>query len=220
MVKELSKRAEAVHLGHTKLFEDNLLKITLDGKKIGIDQRLMNPLLPDDENSKVNMCMRNIYEIWEKTKENKLTQLMFCDFSTPKKNGLFNIYDDIKNKLVNKGIPENEIAYIHDANNENRKEELFDKVCKGQIRVLMGSTAKLGMGTNVQNRLVAIHELDCPWKPAEIEQREGRIIRQGNNNPEINIYRYVTESTFDAYLYQTIENKQKFISQIMTGKNP
>ena len=220
MVEELSKRALAVHQGRAKLREDNLLNITNDGRKIGLDQRLMNPALPDYEDSKVNMCMRNIYEIWERTKENRLTQIMFCDYSTPKKDGQFSIYDDIKSKLVKKGIPENEIAFIHDANTEEQKDELFEKVRKGHIRVLMGSTLKLGMGTNVQDKLIALHDLDCPWKPAELEQREGRIVRQGNKNPEVDIYRYVTEGTFDTYLYQTIENKQKFISQIMTSKNP
>ena len=220
MVKELSKRAEAVHQGRAALNEDNLLIITLDGRKIGLDQRLMNPDLPDYEDSKVNMCVRNLYEIWEKNKEEKLTQLVFCDYSTPKKKGQFNIYDDIKSKLIKKGIPENEIVFIHDANTEEQKDELFENVRKGRVRVLIGSTAKMGMGTNVQDKLIALHDLDCPWKPAELEQREGRIIRQGNKNPEVDIYRYVTESTFDAYLYQTIENKQKFISQIMTSRNP
>ena len=220
MVGELSRRATAVYVGKAKLHEDNLLRITQDGRKTGLDQRLMNPKAPDDANSKVNMCVRNMYEIWEKTKENKLTQIMFCDLSTPKKGGAFNLYDDIKNKLIQKGIPENEIAFIHDAKTESAKDELFDKVNRGEIRVLMGSTSKLGIGANVQGKLIALHELDCPWKPAELEQREGRIIRQGNKNPEVDIYRYVTESTFDAYLYQTIENKQKFISQIMTSKHP
>jgi hypothetical protein len=220
MVEELSKRAEAVHMGRNKLYEDNLLLITIDGKKAGLDQRLVNPMLPDDENSKVNTCMRNIHEIWKKTKEDRLTQLMFCDLSTPKKDGTFSLYSDIKSKLVEKGIPEDEIEFIHDANTEAKKDELFENVNKGQIRVLMGSTEKMGMGTNVQKKLIALHSLDCPWKPAEMEQRDGRIIRQGNLNPVVDIYRYVTESTFDAYLYQTIENKQKFISQIMTSKNP
>ena len=220
MVDELSERADLVQRRLVEPYEDNMLKITTDGRKIGLDQRLINPMLPDDENSKVNKCANNIYEIWENTKDNKLTQLMFCDFSTPNNDGRFNVYDDIKGKLIQKGIPAKEIAFIHDANTEEQKDDLFEKVRNGQVRVLMGSTAKMGSGTNVQKLLAAIHELDCPWRPADIEQREGRIIRQGNTNESVNIYRYVTENTFDAYTWQIVEGKQKFISQIMTSKNP
>ena len=219
LMKTLSDRAAAIHRKVVDPTEDNMLKITSDGRKIGLDQRLIDPMLPDDPNSKVNVCMENVYRIWEETKENKLTQLVFSDFSTPSKEK-FNVYDDIKGKLVRKGIPETEIAYIHDADNEAKKKELFARVRKGQVRVLMGSTAKMGSGTNVQDKLIALHDLDCTWRPADLEQRSGRIIRQGNKNPEVDIYRYVTKSTFDAYLFQTIENKQKFISQIMTSKNP
>jgi hypothetical protein len=219
LIKTLSDRAAAIHNKEVDPREDNMLKVTSDGRKIGLDQRLIDPMLPDDPGSKVNACVENIYKIWNATKEDRLTQLAFCDFSTPSKDK-FNVYDDIKMKLVAKGIPEKEIAYIHDADNEAKKKELFAKVRKGQVRVLMGSTAKMGSGTNVQDKLIALHDLDCPWRPADLEQRSGRIIRQGNKNPEVDIYRYVTESTFDAYLYQTIENKQKFISQIMTSKNP
>jgi SNF2 family DNA or RNA helicase len=197
LVKSLSARAQAVHEGKVEPNEDNMLKITSDGRKIGLDQRLINPFLPDESQSKVNACAENIHRMWEEGKEGRLTQLMFCDFSTPSKDK-FNVYDDIKRKLVQKGIPEHEIAYIHDADNEAKKKELFTKVRKGQIRVLMGSTAKMGAGTNVQDRLIAIHDLDCPWRPADLEQRSGRIIRQGNLNPEVHVYRYVTESTFDV----------------------
>jgi N12 class adenine-specific DNA methylase len=219
LIKILSARAAAVHSRLVEPNVDNMLKITSDGRKIGLDQRLIDPFLPDNPQRKVNACMENVYKIWDETKENKLTQLVFCDFSTPGKDK-FNVYDDIKNKLLQKGIPEKEIAYIHDADTEEKKKELFARVRKGQVRILMGSTAKMGSGTNVQDRLIALHDLDCPWRPADLAQRAGRIIRQGNKNPEVNVYRYVTESTFDSYLYQTIENKQKFISQIMTSKNP
>lgn len=219
LVGILSERAAAVHDRKVEPHEDNMLKITSDGRKIGLDQRLINPHLPDDPDSKVNACMKQVYGIWNDTKEKKLTQLVFCDFSTPDKDK-FNVYDDIKAKLIDKGVPEKEIAYIHDADTEVKKKELFAKVRKGQVRVLMGSTQKMGAGTNVQDKLIAIHDLDCPWRPADLEQRAGRIVRQGNQNPEVSVYRYVTESTFDAYLYQTIENKQKFISQVMTSKNP
>jgi hypothetical protein len=219
LMKTLSERAAAIHQKKVDPTEDNMLKVTSDGRKIGLDQRLVDPMLPDDPNSKVNACMENIYGIWKETKENKLTQLVFADFSTPNKEK-FNVYDDIKAKLVQKGIPETEIAYIHDADSETKKKELFARVRKGQVRVLMGSTAKMGSGTNVQDKLIALHDLDCPWRPADLEQRSGRIIRQGNKNPEVDIYRYVTKSTFDGYLFQTVENKQKFISQIMTSKNP
>jgi N12 class adenine-specific DNA methylase len=219
LIKTLSDRAAAVHNREVVPEEDNMLKITSDGRKIGLDQRLIDPLFPDNPQSKVNACMENIYKIWDKTKENKLTQLVFCDFSTPSKDK-FNVYDDIKKKLIQKGVPEKEIAYIHDANSEEKKKELFARVRKGQVRILMGSTAKMGSGTNVQDKLIALHDLDCPWRPADLEQRSGRIIRQGNKNPEVDIFRYVTENTFDSYLWQTVENKQKFISQIMTNKNP
>ncbi|MDR1376012.1 MAG: DEAD/DEAH box helicase family protein, partial [Synergistaceae bacterium] len=219
LIKTLSDRAAAIHNKEVEPTEDNMLKVTSDGRKIGLDQRLIDPLFPDNPQSKVNVCMENIYRIWDETKENKLTQLVFCDFSTPSKDK-FNVYDDIKTKLVQKGIPEKEIAYIHDADSEAKKKELFARVRKGQVRVLMGSTAKMGSGTNVQDKLIALHDLDCPWRPADLEQRAGRIIRQGNKNPEVDIYRYVSESTFDSYLFQTVENKQRFISQIMTNKNP
>jgi hypothetical protein len=219
LIESLSERAADIHDGRVDPHKDNMLKITSDGRKIGLDQRLMDPKLPDDPGSKVNTCMENIYKIWDETKKDKLTQLVFCDFSTPSKDK-FNVYDDIRTKLVARGIPEKEIAYIHDADSEVKKKELFAKVRKGQVRILMGSTAKMGSGTNVQDKLIAIHDLDCPWRPADLEQRAGRIVRQGNKNPEVDIYRYVTKSTFDAYLYQTVENKQKFISQIITSKNP
>ena len=220
MVQDLSERAKAVHNKEVEPHEDNMLVITSDGRKIGLDQRLMNDMLPDDPGSKVNVCMDNIYRIWDETADSKLTQLLFCDFSTPNKDGRFNVYDDIKNKLIAKGIPESEIAFIHDANTEVQKKELFAKVRAGKIRVLMGSTFKCGAGTNVQDRLVALHDLDAPWRPSDLKQREGRINRQGNMNPEVDIFRYVTEGTFDAYLFQTIEKKQEFISQIMTSKSP
>lgn len=200
--------------------EDNMLKVTSDGRKIGLDQRLMNPLLPDEDNSKVNLCVDKVYDIWQNTAEDRLTQLIFCDFSTPKNDGSFNLYDDVRDKLIAKGVPENEIAYIHDYNTDVKKQTLFAKVRKGDVRVLLGSTAKCGAGTNVQDKLIALHHLDCPWRPADLEQREGRIIRQGNQNDKVYIYRYVTKDTFDAYLYQIIENKQKGISQIMTSKTP
>ena len=216
----LSERADDVRGGSVDPEKDNMLKITNDGKKLALDQRLINELLPDDENSKVNVCVRNVFSIWEKTKENKSTQLIFCDMSTPKENGEFNIYDDIKEKLINLGIPEDEIKFIHDAKSEKQKDELFSKVRKGKVRILLGSTQKMGAGTNVQKKLIALHDLDVPWRPADLEQRSGRIIRQGNENKEVYIFRYVTENTFDSYLWQTIENKQKFISQIMTSKTP
>jgi N12 class adenine-specific DNA methylase len=253
MVQELSKRAAAVHSGTVDPSVDNMLKITSDGRKLGLDQRVINPMLPDDPGSKVNMCVNNIYRVWDKGQADKLTQLVFCDISTPKGhasqqaakagdktiNGVelhaledalepdaepdtapFTVYDDIRGKLIARGIPAEQIAFIHDANTEVRKKELFAKVRAGQVRVLMGSTFKMGAGMNVQDRLIALHDLDCPWRPGDLEQRSGRIIRQGNGNPEVHIFRYVTEGTFDAYLWQTIENKQKFISQIMTSKSP
>ena len=252
MVQELSERAAKVHAGIVDASEDNMLKITSDGRKLGLDQRVINLDLPDDPNSKVNLCVDNIHRIWQDGQADKLTQLVFCDLSTPKGKAAqsgriaakstdnpelhaleaaidaetepeeppFTIYDDIREKLVSRGIPREQIAFIHEANTEVRKKELFAKVRSGQVRVLMGSTFKMGAGMNVQDRLVALHDLDCPWRPGDLEQRSGRIIRQGNRNKEVHIYRYVTESTFDAYLWQTVENKQKFISQIMTSKSP
>ena len=248
MVQELSERAAKVHAGSVDASTDNMLKITSDGRKLGLDQRVINPDLPDDPNSKVNLCVNNIHLIWQDGQTEKLTQLVFCDLSTPKGKAAqsgriaakgtdspelhaleaaidaetepekppFTIYDDIREKLVSRGIPREQIAFIHEANTEVRKKELFAKVRSGQVRVLMGSTFKMGAGMNVQDRLVALHDLDCPWRPGDLEQRSGRIIRQGNRNKEVHIYRYVTESTFDAYLWQTVENKEKFISQIMT----
>ena len=253
MVQMLSERAAKVHSGTVDPSNDNMLKITSDGRKLGLDQRIINPDLPDDPSSKVNRCVDNIFRIWQDGQADKLTQLVFCDLSTPKiaaakraekpsggaldnpelraletqlaSDGItsdapFSVYDDIRGKLVALGIPREQIAYIHEANTEVRKKELFAKVRSGQVRVLMGSTFKMGAGMNVQDRLVALHDLDCPWRPGDLEQRGGRIIRQGNRNKEVHIYRYVTEGTFDAYLWQTIENKQKFISQIMTSKSP
>ena len=220
MVAELSERAAAVHAGIIDPSEDNMLKITTDGRKIGLDQRLMNPLLPDDPNSKLNACVGNILRIWQDGQADKLTQLVFCDFSTPKNDGTFNVYDDIKAKLLAAGVPSEEVAFIHNADSEAKKKELFAKVRTGQVRVLLGSTQKMGAGTNVQDKLVAVHHLDVGWRPSDMTQRNGRIIRQGNQNKEVQVYQYVTEGTFDAYLYQTLENKQKFISQIMTSKSP
>ena len=220
MVQALSERAAEVHSGSVNPSVDNMLKITSDGRKIGLDQRLMNSALPDDPNSKLNACVNNVLRIWNDTKEQKLTQLIFCDMSTPKGDGSFNVYDDIRTKLLNAGVPEQEIEFIHNADTENKKAELFSKVRSGQVRVLLGSTAKMGAGTNVQTLLVAVHHLDVGWRPSDMTQRNGRIIRQGNQNKQVYVYNYVTESTFDAYLYQTLENKQKFISQIMTSKSP
>ena len=220
MVQTLSERAAEVHSGSVDPSVDNMLKITSDGRKIGLDQRLMNSALPDDTNSKLNTCVNNVLRIWNDTKEQKLTQLIFCDMSTPKGDGSFNVYDDIRSKLLNAGVPEQEIEFIHNADTENKKAELFSKVRSGQVRVLLGSTAKMGAGTNVQTLLVAVHHLDVGWRPSDMTQRNGRIIRQGNQNKQVYVYNYVTESTFDAYLYQTLENKQKFISQIMTSKSP
>ena len=220
MVQALSERAAEVHSGSVDPSVDNMLKITSDGRKIGLDQRLMNSALPDDPSSKLNACVNNILRIWNDTKEQKLTQLIFCDMSTPKGDGSFNVYDDIRSKLLTAGVPEQEIEFIHNADTENKKAELFSKVRSGQVRVLLGSTAKMGAGTNVQTLLVAVHHLDVGWRPSDMTQRNGRIIRQGNQNKQVYVYNYVTESTFDAYLYQTLENKQKFISQIMTSKSP
>lgn len=220
MVESLSERAALVHGGNVDPSVDNMLKITSDGRKIGLDQRLMNPLLPDDENSKLNVCVKNVLRIYNEGLQDKLTQLLFCDLSTPKHDDTFNVYDDIKKKLIQNGVAESEIAFIHDADSVAKKKELFSKVRSGQIRVLLGSTQKMGAGTNVQDRLVAVHHLDVGWRPSDMTQRNGRIIRQGNMNKEVQVYQYVTEGTFDAYLYQTLENKQKFISQIMTSKSP
>ncbi len=247
MVQELSERAAKVHARLVKPWQDNMLKITSDGRKLGLDQRVLNPLLPDDPRSKVNKCVEKIVQIWQDGQAEKLTQLVFCDISTPKaasskKDGKrmdnpelnalealalpaegdkpFNVYDDIRDKLIARGIPAEQIAFIHDANTEAKKKDLFSKVRKGQVRVLMGSTFKMGAGMNVQDRLIALHDLDCPWRPGDLEQRKGRIVRQGNKNPTVHIYRYVTEGTFDSYLWQTVETKQKFISQIMTSKSP
>ena len=220
MIEGLAERAEKIRSGSVDPAMDNMLKITNDGRKLALDMRLINPLARDDESGKVATCVDNIYRIWKDSMEKKSTQLVFCDLSTPKNDGNFNVYDDIKNKLMEKGIPEEEIAYIHTANTETKKKELFSKVRIGQVRILMGSTQKMGAGTNVQDRLIGLHDLDCPWRPSDLAQRLGRIVRQGNENDEVEIYRYVTEGTFDAYLYQLVENKQKFISQIMTGKTP
>ncbi len=220
ILKSLSERADDVRNRVVEPDEDNMLKITNDGKKLALDQRLINPLLPDNPDSKVNVCVKNVFAIWDKTRKDRSTQLLFSDMSTPKGDGEFNIYDDIREKLVVMGIPKQEIAFIHEANSDKQKDELFAKVRKGDVRILLGSTQKMGAGTNVQNKLIALHDLDVPWRPADLEQRAGRIVRQGNENKEVNIYRYVTENTFDAYLWQTIENKQKFISQIMTSKTP
>ena len=220
MVQELSKRAADIHSGIVDASVDNMLCVTNDGRKIGLDVRLMNPMLPDDPNSKLNVCVRNVLKIWEEGKDQKLTQLLFCDLSTPKNDGNFNVYDDIRKKLVAAGVPENEIEFIHNADTEAKKATLFSKVRSGDVRVLLGSTAKMGAGTNVQSRLVAVHHLDVGWKPSDMTQRNGRIIRQGNMNKEVKVFNYVTEGTFDSYLFQTLENKQRFISQIMTSKSP
>lgn len=220
MVGAFSERAESVRAGLVNPTEDNMLKITNDGRKCALDQRLLNELLPDDETSKVNTCVKNAYQVWEEGKADRTTQLIFCDLSTPKGDGSFNVYDDVREKLVARGVPKEEIAFIHEYNTEAKKADLFAKVRAGQVRILMGSTPKLGAGTNVQDRLIALHHLDCPWKPSDLEQQEGRILRQGNQNEKVKIFRYVTENTFDAYMWQILENKQKFISQIMTSKSP
>ena len=247
MVKALSERASLVHSGTVDPSQDNMLKITSDGRKLGLDQRIINQLLPDEPGTKVNQCVDNIMQIWQDGQADKLTQLVFCDISTPQAapskkaakavdnpvlhsleqavplpetKPAFTVYEDIRQKLIARGMPAEQIAFIHDANTEVRKKELFAKVRTGQVRVLLGSTAKMGAGTNVQDRLVALHDLDCPWRPGDLAQRKGRIERQGNKNPLVHVYRYVTEGTFDAYLWQTVENKQKFISQIMSSKSP
>lgn len=220
MVSSFADRAEAVRGGGVDSRTDNMLKITNDGRKCALDQRLMNDMLPDDSGSKVNSCVENAFTIWQETAADCSTQIIFCDLSTPKANGSFNVYDDAREKLVAKGIPREEIAFIHEAATETQKAELFAKVRSGQVRILFGSTAKLGAGTNIQDRLIALHHLDCPWKPSDLEQQEGRILRQGNRNSKVKIFRYVTENTFDSYMWQLLENKQKFISQIMTSKSP
>ena len=220
MVKGLAERAEKIRAGGVDPHVDNMLRITNDGRKLALDMRLINPLAADDPNGKVAVCSRNVYKIWEQTKEQRSTQLVFCDLSTPTKDGSFNVYDDLKKKLMEQGIPEDEIAFIHDADSEAKKKLLFGRVNEGQVRVLIGSTQKMGAGTNVQKKLIALHDLDCPWRPSDLQQRLGRIVRQGNDNEEVEIFRYVTEGTFDAYLYQLVENKQKFIAQIMTSKTP
>ena len=220
MVAELAKRAEKVRARLVEPQVDNMLKITNDGRKLALDQRMIDPMLPDDPDSKVNACVENVYRIWEEHADTKAAQLVFCDLSTPKNDGSFNIYDDIRGKLTERGVPAEQIRFIHEATTDAQKKELFAKVRSGEVRVLLGSTPKMGAGTNVQDRLIAIHNLDCPWRPSDLEQRQGRIERQGNLFPEVEVYRYVTEQTFDAYLYQLVESKQKFISQIMTSKSP
>ena len=220
MVEAFSERAEQVRGGAVDPRVDNMLKITNDGRKCALDQRLLNDMLPDAGESKVNACVENAFQVWEDGKDTQATQLIFCDLSTPKNDGTFNVYDDVKTKLIANGVPAEEVAFIHDADTEAKKKDLFAKVRTGQVRVLLGSTQKMGAGTNVQDKLVAIHHLDVGWRPSDMTQRNGRIIRQGNRNKEVQVYQYVTEGTFDAYLYQTLENKQKFISQIMTSKSP
>ena len=220
MVSAFSERAEEVRAGLVNPTVDNMLKITNDGRKCALDQRLLNELLPDAEKSKVNTCVENAFQVWDEGKADRTTQLIFCDLSTPKGDGTFNVYDDVRNKLAARGSRKEEIAFIHEYNTETKKADLFAKVRAGQVRILMGSTPKLGAGTNVQDRLIALHHLDCPWKPSDLEQQEGRILRQGNQNDKVKIFRYVTENTFDAYMWQILENKQKFISQIMTSKSP
>lgn len=219
MVKAFAERAEAVRRGGVDPAKDNMLRITNDGRKCALDQRLLNDMLPDAEGSKVNRCVENAFEVWKKTMQERSAQLIFCDLSVPKA-GVFNVYDDVREKLAAMGVPREQVAFIHEAATEVKKAELFAKVRSGQVRILLGSTPKLGAGTNIQDRLIALHHLDCPWKPAELEQQEGRILRQGNRNKKVWVYRYVTESTFDAYMWQILENKQKFISQIMTSKSP
>ena len=220
MVAGLAKRAEKVRARAVKPNIDNMLKITNDGRKLALDQRMIDPMLPDDPDSKVNACVDNVYRIWEEHADTKAAQLVFCDLSTPKNDGSFNVYDDMREKLIQRGIPAEQVRFIHEATTDAQKKELFAKVRSGEVRILFGSTPKMGAGTNVQDRLIAIHNLDCPWRPSDLEQRQGRIERQGNLFPEVQVYRYVTEQTFDAYLYQLVESKQKFISQIMTSKSP
>ena len=220
MVASLGERAEKIRGGNVDSSVDNMLKVTNDGRKLALDQRMMNPMLPDEEGSKVNACVNEVFRIWEEGSEKRLTQLLFCDLSTPKGAGEFSVYTDIRKKLIERGIPESEIKFIHEADTETKKQELFKKVRRGEVRILMGSTQKMGAGTNVQNKIIASHDLDCPWRPADLEQRAGRTVRQGNENPKVGLYRYVTEGTFDAYCWQLVEGKQKFASQIMTSKSP
>ena len=220
IVASLAERAEKVRNREVDSSVDNMLMITNDGRKLALDQRLINPMLPSAPNSKAAKCAENVFEIWQRTADKRSTQMIFCDLSTPKDDGTFSVYDDIHAKLLELGIPENEIAFIHNAKSEVQKKDLFGKVRSGQVRILLGSTQRMGAGTNCQQKLIALHHLDCPWRPSDLQQREGRIIRQGNENPEVDIYSYVTEGTFDAYLYQLVESKQKFISQIMTSKSP
>lgn len=220
MVASLGERAEKIRGGNVDSSVDNMLKVTNDGRKLALDQRMMNPMLPDEEGSKVNACVNEVFRIWEENSDKKLTQLLFCDLSTPKGAGEFSVYTDIRQKLIERGIPESEIKFIHEADTEAKKQELFKKVRCGEVRILMGSTQKMGAGTNVQNKIIASHDLDCPWRPADLEQRAGRTVRQGNENPKVGLYRYVTEGTFDAYCWQLVEGKQKFASQIMTSKSP
>ena len=220
MVTSLGERAEKIRGGGVDSSVDNMLKVTNDGRKLALDQRMMNPMLPDEEGSKVNACVNEVFRIWEENSDKKLTQLLFCDLSTPKGAGEFSVYTDIRQKLIERGIPESEIKFIHEADTETKKQELFKKVRRGEVRILMGSTQKMGAGTNVQNKIIASHDLDCPWRPADLEQRAGRTVRQGNENPKVGLYRYVTEGTFDAYCWQLVEGKQKFASQIMTSKSP
>jgi hypothetical protein len=220
MVDALAERADKIRQKMVTSDVDNMLKVTNDGRQLALDQRLANSLLPDDENSKVNACVKNVFEIWENTAEEKSTQMIFCDLSTPHYDGNFNVYDDIKNKLIDKGVPDNEIAFIHDCKTDEQKQALFTKVRNGEVRVLLGSTGKMGTGTNAQKKLKALHHLDTPWRPADLTQRNGRIIRQGNENPQVDIFTYVTKGTFDSYLFQLVENKQRFISQVMTSKSP
>ena len=219
MVKSLSERAEKVRNREVDSSVDNMLLITNDGRKLALDQRLVNPMLPSDPNRKAARCAETVFEIWQRTADKRSTQMIFCDLSTPKGDGTFSVYDDIRAKLLGMGIPEEEIAFIHNAKSETQKKDLFAKVRSGQVRVLLGSTQRMGAGTNCQHKLIALHHLDCPWRPSDLQQREGRIVRQGNENPEVDIYSYVTEGTFDAYLHQLVESKQKFISQIMTSKS-
>lgn len=220
MVSSLAERAEAIRAGGVDARVDNMLKITNDGRKLALDQRMLNEMLPDDEGSKVNACINEVYRIWEENTDKRSTQLLFCDLSTPKGEGVFSVYTDIRKKLIERGIPESEIRFIHEADTEAKKQELFKNVRKGEVRILLGSTQKMGAGTNVQNKIIASHDIDCPWRPSDLEQRAGRTVRQGNENPKVHLYRYVTEDTFDAYLYQLVEGKQKFASQIMTSKSP
>ena len=219
-LKDISQRAENVRKGYVSRKDDNMLKITNDGRKLALDQRMLNDMLPDFEGSKINACVDNIYRIWKENADKKSAQLVFCDLSTPKNDGTFSVYNDIRKKLIERGIPESEVKFIHEADTDMKKKELFQKTRKGEVRVLLGSTQKMGAGTNVQDKLIALHDVDCPWRPSDLEQRSGRIVRQGNENPQVDIYRYVTEQTFDAYLYQLVEGKQKFASQIMTSKSP